>query len=195
MPFKSVTTAFSYFLCLLISISRGTILVTSLFFILSALNTLNEKLIGFVWILLSLTSCSSILIYVHSESTSVLNLRFLPFFIFIFAHTFSSFSVLLCQLGIIYLFWDFIKEISHIVPTQDLLQNYVSYCSLCYSCSPIFFKSFDSSSTVFLYSPWLCALLCHTWNISLFLVLSFLISISLLYVCTCCSWNTLAPHP
>ena len=48
VPFKSVTAASSYFLCPLISISKGAILVTSLFFVSSALKTLNEKFIGFV---------------------------------------------------------------------------------------------------------------------------------------------------
>ena len=45
---KSVTTAFRVSLCPLISISRGTTLVTSLFFVPSALNTSKEKSIDFV---------------------------------------------------------------------------------------------------------------------------------------------------
>ena len=48
------------FLCLLISISNGATLVMSSFFVLSVLYTSNEKFIGLVCILLSLTSCSSI---------------------------------------------------------------------------------------------------------------------------------------
>ena len=119
---KSITTASSCFLCLLISISRSTTLVTSLFFISSILKILNEKFISLVCICFSLTSCSSISVCVHPESTSVLILRFLPFFVFTFTHTFNSLSILLCQFGIIYLLWDFTGEISHTVPTWDLLQ-------------------------------------------------------------------------
>ena len=58
--FRSVTATSSYFLCLLISISRGTTLVTSPFFVPSALKTLNEKLISVVCIFFFLTSCSLI---------------------------------------------------------------------------------------------------------------------------------------
>ena len=47
---KSITTASSCFLCLLISISRSTTLVTSLFFISSILKILNEKFISLVCI-------------------------------------------------------------------------------------------------------------------------------------------------
>ena len=47
-------------LCLLISISNGATLVMFSFFVLSVLYTSNEKFIGLVCILLSLTSCSSI---------------------------------------------------------------------------------------------------------------------------------------
>ena len=95
IPSKSVTVASSFSLCLLISISRGAILVTSLFFVPLALNTSKEKFIGFVWILLSLTSCSSIPVHVHLESTSAFIFNFLLFFVLIFACTFNSFFPLL----------------------------------------------------------------------------------------------------
>ena len=94
--FKSITTASSCFLYLLISISRDAILVTSLFLVLFTLKTLNKKFIGFVCILLFLTSYSSILVYVHLESTSALTLRFLLFFVFTFACMFNSLLILLC---------------------------------------------------------------------------------------------------
>ena len=52
VSFKSVTAASSYSLCLLISISSSTTLVTSLFFIPSALKTSNKKFISLVYICL-----------------------------------------------------------------------------------------------------------------------------------------------
>ena len=106
--FKSVIATSNCSLWLLISISRGATLVTSPFFVLSALKTSNEKLISFVFILLFLTICSSIPICVHLEYTSAFTFKFLPFFIFTFAYTFNScFSLLLWQFRIIYLFWEF----------------------------------------------------------------------------------------
>ena len=193
MLFKSIPAASSCSLYLLISISRDATLVTSPFFILSALNTLNEKLIGLVWILLFLTNCSSIPMCVHLESTSALILRFLLFFVFIFAHTFSSFSVLLCQIRIIYLLWEFTGEISCTMPTQDLLQNPVS-CLLYHPHSLILLEYFIYALTVSLYSPWLYILSCRTWNIFLFLFLSSLIGISLPYIYTCWNWSISASY-
>ena len=102
---KSVTAASRVSLCPLISISRGTILIISPFFVLSTLNTSKEKSIGFIWILLSLTSCSLILVCMHPESTSVFTFKFLLFFILTFACMFNSLFPLLVQwFGIIYLF-------------------------------------------------------------------------------------------
>ena len=141
MPFKSVTAVSSYLLCLFILISKNTTLVTSPFFILSALKTLNEKLISFIWILLSLTSYSLISVCVHPELTNALILRFFLFFIFTFACTFNSFSELLYQLEIIYLLWDFTK-ISCTMPTQDLLQN-SSACLLSCLIPPGYFFFID----------------------------------------------------
>ena len=90
--FKSVTTVSSCSLCPLILIYKDAILVTSPFFVLSVLNTSNKKLIGFIWILLSFTSCSSIPVCVHPKSTNALTLRFFPFFVLMFAHIFNYFS-------------------------------------------------------------------------------------------------------
>ena len=113
MPFKSITIASSCSMCPLTSISRDITLVTSLFFVPSVLNTSNEKLIGFIWILLSLTSCLSIPICVHPESTSAFTLSFLLFFIFTSAYMFNSlFLLLFWWFEIIYLFWEFTWEIS-----------------------------------------------------------------------------------
>ena len=136
----------------LISISRGTTLVTSLFFILSVLKTSNKKFIGFVWILLSLISCSSIPVCIHLESTNALTLSFFPFFVFTSACTFSSrFPLLLLQFRIIYLFWDFTWEISCTMPTRDLHQN-----PLCSSCLLylILSEPFFSSLSTFLCNLW-----------------------------------------
>jgi len=121
IPFKSITAAFSYSLYSLISISRGTTLVTSPFFVLSVLKTSNEKFISLVYICFSLTNCLLILIYMYPESTSALTLRFLLFFVFTFVCMFNSLSILLCWFGITYLFWEFIGKISCTVPTQNLL--------------------------------------------------------------------------
>ena len=107
IPFRSVTAASSYSLCLLILISKSATLVTFPFFVLFALKTSNKKLISFVWILLSFTNCSLNSIYVHLKSTSILTLKFFPFFILTFAYIFNSFLELLYWLGIIYFFWEF----------------------------------------------------------------------------------------
>ena len=65
VPFKSITATSNYSLWLLILISRNATLVTSLFFIPSVLKTSNEKLIGFICILLSLTSCCVCVSRIH----------------------------------------------------------------------------------------------------------------------------------
>ena len=106
--FESVTVVSNCFLWPLILISRGATLVTSPFFVLFALKTSNEKLIGFVYILLFLTNCLSISVYVHLESTSTFTFKFLSFFVFTSACMFNShFFSLLQQFRIIYLFWEF----------------------------------------------------------------------------------------
>ena len=149
--FKSVTATSNVSLYPLILTSRDATLVTSPFFVLSALNTSKEKFIGFVWILLSLTSCSSIPVCVHPESTSAFTFNFLLFFVLTFAYTFNSFfSLLVQQFGITYLlFWEFTWEISYTMPTWDLHQNPVYSCCLHH---PLLLAPFVSSSTVFLYS-------------------------------------------
>ena len=187
--FKSITAASNCSLCPFISISKSTILVTFPFSILSALKTLNKKLIGFVWILLSLTNYLLVPICVHSETTSALTLRFFLFFVLMFAHMFNFFSALLHQLGIIYLFWEF-TQISCTMSTQDLCQNPSGLFLCCLLYCPIPPEPFVSSSTAFLYSPSLYVLLCHIWNISSFPSLSYF-NIPWPYGYTCCNWSTL----
>ena len=120
--FKSATAASNYSLWPLILISKGATLVTSPFFVLFALKTSNEKLIGFICILLFLTNCSSIPIYMHPESTSAFTFKFLPFFVFTSTCTFNShFPLLLQQSRIIYLFWEFTWEITYTMSTWDCL--------------------------------------------------------------------------
>ena len=158
VPFKFITAASNCFLWPLTSISRGTTLVTSPFFVPSALKTLNEKLSSFVCIFLSLTSCLSIPICIYPESTSAFTFKFLPFFIFTFAFTFNScFPLLFQQFEIIYLFWEFTWEISYTMPTWDHRQNPAPFLCL-YHLIPL--KLCISSLTVFLCNPWLYVLLC-----------------------------------
>ena len=127
-------------------------LVTSSFFIPSTLKTSNEKFSGFIWILLFLTSCLSISVCVHQESTNVLTLSFFLFFVFTSAYTFNSlFSLLLWQFGIIYLLWEFTWEISCTMLTRDRYQNpSLSYHFHCL----ILLGSFYSSLSASLCSPW-----------------------------------------
>ena len=158
IPFKSITAAFNYFLWLLTSISRGVILVISPFFIPSALKTSNEKLSGFVCILLFLTSCSSSPVCVYLESTSAFTFKFLLFFVFTFACTFNfHFPLLFWWFRIIYLFCEFIWEISYTMSTQDHCQNPAPFLHLYLLIS---LELCISLLTVFLCNPWLYVLLC-----------------------------------
>ena len=160
VPFKSITAASNCSLWPLILIFRGATLVTSSFFIPSALKTSNEKFIGFVWILLSLTNCLSILVYVYLESTRALTFSFFLFFVFTFACMFNfHFPLLLLQFGIIYLFWDFTWEIFCTVPTRDLCQN--STLLSCHLRHLILPGPFSSSLFAFLCSLWQYVLPCH----------------------------------
>ena len=102
--FKSVTTTLICSLYLLISTSNSMYHVTSPFLVASTLKTSNNLSISFVLIFSSFTSCSSIPIYVHSESTSAYSCSFFPFDILIFVCTFNSFSLLFLWLEITYQF-------------------------------------------------------------------------------------------
>ena len=127
---------------------------TSPFLVLSALNTSKEKSIAFVWILFSLTSCSSIPVWVHPESTRAFTFNFFPFFVLMFACTFNFlFPPLALQFGIIYFLEEFICLISHTMPTQDCLQN-PAPCRSCLLCLILLLVSCVSSSFAFLCNPW-----------------------------------------
>jgi len=62
MPFKSMTTVSILFICLLISSSSGTNLVTSLLLVPFVLKTLNDLFISSVFICSFFTSCLLILV-------------------------------------------------------------------------------------------------------------------------------------
>ena len=159
VPSKSITTASNVSLCPLILTSRGATLVTSPFFIPSALNTLKEKLIFLVWILFLLTNCSLIPVWVHLESTNALTFRFLLFLVLTFACMFNSlFPLLARRFRIIYLFWEFTWEISCTVSTRDLCQN--SSPLPCCLHHPIPLEPFSSSLSAFLCNLWQCAPFC-----------------------------------
>ena len=90
---KSVTTKLICSLCPLILTSSSIYHVTSSFLVLSTLKTSNDLAIGFVLILSSFTSYLSILVWVHSEFTSIYNCNSFPFYILILVCTFSSLSL------------------------------------------------------------------------------------------------------
>ena len=122
MPFKSVTTVSIFPVCLLISSSSGTNIVTSSFLVPFVLRTLNYLSIGFVLIYSSFASYLLIPVWVHSESTSTLS--HIPFDIFIFVHTSSSLSLLSVHCGITYLFRDLLyMEVCYIILTPNLQKN------------------------------------------------------------------------
>ena len=170
-------------------LDRSAFLVTSSFFVPSVLNTSKEKFISFVWILLSLTNCSSIPVCVYPESTSAFTFSFFPFLVLTFAYIFNSFfPSLVWWFGIMYLFWIFTWEIFCTMPTRDLHQNLV-LLSCCLH-RLILLGPFSSSLSTSLYNLWQYAPSCCIWNMFVFLVLSFLLSILLPYIRTCCSWST-----
>ena len=121
MPFRSVTAASIRSLCPLIYTSSSTNLVTSLFFVPSALKTLKDLSIGSVLILSSLTNCSSISTWVHPESTNACSHNPFPFLVLMLVCTFNSLSLLFLWFGIIYRFQDLLcTKVYHIVPTSNL---------------------------------------------------------------------------
>ena len=94
MLFKSVTTMLIYSIYLLISSSSNMNLVTSPFLIMFVLKTLNDLSIGSVLILSSFTSCLSILVYIHPESTSAFSHSSFLLNVLIFVHMFNSLFLL-----------------------------------------------------------------------------------------------------
>ena len=167
VPFRSVTTASIHFLCPLISTSNNANLVTSLFFVSSALKTLKDLSIGSILILSSLTNCSLIPVWVHSESTNAYSHSSFPFFVLMLVCTFNFLSLLFLWFGMTYQFWDLLcTKVCCIVPTPNLRQN----PSLSYLLSHLLDFSY-SSSTLWIYNPLLGVLVCHICNnfLSLFL--------------------------
>ena len=106
MLFKSMTATLICFLYPLISTFSDVNHVTSPFFVPSALKTSNNLSIGSILIFSSLTSCLSILVQVHPESTNAYNCSSILFFVLMLVCTFSSLALLFHQFGITYQFWE-----------------------------------------------------------------------------------------
>ena len=100
--FRSVTATSICSLCPLISTFNSMNLVTSPFFVLSALKTSKDLSIGSVLILSSLTNYSLISVWVHPESTSVYSYSSFLFFVLMLVCTFNSLSLLFLQFGMTY---------------------------------------------------------------------------------------------
>jgi len=91
MPFKSMTAISMFFLCLFISTSSGAYHVTSSFLVPSVLKTSNNLSIGSILIFSSFTSCLSIPMCMHPESTSIYNCSFFPFLVLMLVCIFNLF--------------------------------------------------------------------------------------------------------
>ena len=121
VPFRSVTAASIHSLCPLISTSSGTNLVTSPFFVPSALETLKDLSIGSILILSSLINCSLIPIWVHLESTSSCSYNPFPFLVLMLVCMFNFLSLLFLRFGMTYRFWDLLcTKVCRIMPTPNL---------------------------------------------------------------------------
>ena len=168
MAFKSVTAVSIHSLYLSISTSNGANLVTSPFFVLSALKTSKDLSIGSILILSFLTNCSLILVWVYPESTNACSCNSFPFFVLMLVCMFNSLSLLFIWFGITYQFWDLLcTKICHIMPTLNLQQN----PPLSHLLNHLLDSSY-SSLAIWIYNPWLGVLLYHICNTSLFLQLS-----------------------
>ena len=117
-------------------------------------------MIDLVCILLSLTSCLLIPVWVHLESTSDSICSSLLFFILRFAYILSSFSLLLLWWGIIYWFYFLDILVLCTIFTWDLLQN-PSACLLLWYLYPYLLEHFASSFSALFYNPWQYALFIH----------------------------------
>ena len=186
MLFKSMTTKLICFLYPLILTSSSTYHITSSFLVLSILKTLNDLAIGFVLILSSFTSCLSILVWVHSEFTSICNCNSFPFYVLILVCTFSSLSLSFFWFGIIYWFWTLDIEVSCTMPTLELYQNSSDYYLSHYLFLP---RCCGSSSSILFCNLWQYVLLCHTYNPFWYLILSLAFCISLPYVHIHYNWS------
>ena len=163
MLFKFMTAMLMYFLCLLIFNFSSTNLITSLFLVLSMLNTSNNLSIGSILILLFFTNCLLILVWVQLESFSAFNCNSFSFNVLIFVYTFSSLSLLSCWFGIIYWFWELLcTEVCCTMSTSNLQRNSFTYY---YSLYLIFSKCFCSLSSVLICNILLNILLYHTYSV------------------------------
>ena len=94
--FKSITAISILSVCLLISHSSSINLVTSSFLVLSVLKTSNDLFNSFIFICSFFTSCLSISVWIHPESTSTFNHSFFLFDVLTFVHMLSSLFSLSC---------------------------------------------------------------------------------------------------
>jgi len=148
-------------LCLLISTSISIYHVTSLFLVLSTLNTSNNLFMSFILIFSSFTTCLSIPVWVHPEFTSICSHNFFSFDVLMFVYMFNSLFLLFLWFRITYQFWELLFTVLHTVPTLDLCQN----SSVCHPSYYLFLLEYCSSSSyVLIYNIWQYALLCCTCN-------------------------------
>ena len=161
VPFKSMTTVLTFFLCPFILTSSGANHITSPFLVPFTLNTSNDISIGSVLIYSSFTNCLLISVYVHPESTSTCNHNFFLFFVLIFVCMFNFLSLLFLKFGITYQFWrSLCTEVHCIISTPSLQQNSL----VCYWFLHLYSLKYFYSSSFILYSLWLCVLFCHICN-------------------------------
>ena len=153
-----------FFLCLLISSSSSTNIVTSLFLVPSALKTSNNLSIGSVLIYSSFTSYLLILVWVHPKLTSTLNHNFFLFDIWTFVHILSFFSLLSFHCGITYQLRNLLyTEVCHTISTPNLQQNSSLYYYLFHL---ILLVCFCSLSSVLICNSLQGILFCCTYSIS-----------------------------
>ena len=122
--FLSIITTSIFFMCLLISSSSSTNYITSLFLVLFIVKTLNDLNSGSILICSSFINYLSILVWMHSELTSILSYNSFLFDVFIFIYI-KSLSLLSLLFKIIYLFFGELlcTEICCTISTSNLQQN------------------------------------------------------------------------
>jgi len=174
-----------YSLHLLISTSSSTNPVTFLFLVLSVLKTLNNLSMGSVVILSSFTSCLSISVWIHPESTSVYNYNSFSFLVLMFVYMLNSLALLFYQFGITYQFWELLcTEVHCIVPTPNLQQNSLACHLLLYLFLPIYSNTL---SFVLFYNLLIYVLLCYICSTLLSLFLFLVFNTLLSYICMHCN--------
>ena len=188
MLFESMTTALIFSIYSLIPTFSGTNLVTSLFLVLFALNTLNDLFIGSVLILSSFISCLFILVYVYPESTSALSYDIFLFDILMFVYTLSFLSLLSLCWEMTYWFRDLLYiEVCYTMSTPNPWQNPSLYCFIYHL---FLLVHFGISSSVLTYSSLQDIPLYCTCNTFWFLFLLLASDNSLPYIHRHCNWIT-----